>query len=159
MSDPVIVYEKNNKKTFEIYIIGDKAKISQDGNGWMEVPGTMVGQFTQNYLNSFKSFQSEALERYNGWVKTPGGTSSYTVEPAGYEITNGYPATKYLIKGKETTSNGAETGLISLWVINKGQYKDYVIRIIVQTRDSSGNNETVTIDTTAFGKDMGIKLP
>ena len=155
----IIVYDKDGKKTFEIYVVGDKAKVSQDGNGWMEVPGAMVGQFTQNYLNSFKSFQSEALEKYNGWVKTPEGTGSYTVEPSGNEVANGYSAVKYIIKGKGTSSSGTETGLITIWVIDKGPYKDYVTRIVIQARDSSGNNETITIDTTDFGKDMGIKLP
>ncbi len=155
----IVVYEGDGKKSFELYVVGDKAKISQGNGKWMEMPGGMIGQLTKGYIETFKSLQNEAYGVYNGWVKDPTGEVSYKVERAKQETVNGYSTTKYVLHGKEKTETGVELGTITLWVINKGPYKDYTTRLQITSVDSSGKTEKITIDTLDFGKDMNISLP
>ena len=155
----IVVYEGNGKKSFELYVVGDKAKISQGNGKWMEMPGTMIGQLTKGYIETFKSLQNEAYRAYNGWVKDPSGEIAYKVEPATQETVNGYSTTKYVLHGKEKTNTGVTLGTITLWVINKGPYKDYTTRLQITSVDASGKTEKITIDTLDFGKNLGITLP
>jgi len=155
----IVVYEGDGKKTFELYIVGDKAKMSQGNGKWMEMPGSMIGQITQGYIEAFKAMQNEAYAAYNGWVKDPSHEVSYKVERAKQETVNGYSTTKYVLHGKEKTKEGVTLGTITLWVINKGPYKDYTTRLQITSVDASGKTEQIVIDTIDFGKDLHITLP
>jgi hypothetical protein len=156
----IVVYGADGKKSLEAVVVGDKAKVLQGGSGqWMEVPAAMFKQLTQGYLESFMTFENTAVSSYNEWIKAPGGDYSYKVKASGHEVVNGYSTTKYVISGKEKTTEGIVNGTITMWIINKGPYKGYITRLIMDGKYPNGDESTVRIDTKDFGKDMGIKLP
>lgn len=156
-SQHLIGYE-NGKKQFELYVVGDKAKIFSNGT-WLEVPAGQIGAFTASYANLFKNMIDQIETDYNGWVKSPNGNASYRIRKIGTETVNGYSTTKYHFSGEETTENEKTVGTADIWIINRGPYKDYMTRMIVTSTSSTGEKDTLTINATDFGKDMGIKMP
>lgn len=153
-----IAYNSDGKKTLEVIVVGDKAKVWQNGK-WMSMPSSMVKALTSGSMQSYIIMQNDIYMAYNGWVKDPTGQFSYKVEREKQETVNGYSTTKYLISGKEKTENGVVVGNAAIWVINKGDYKGYVTRLVIDEKDSSGEKHVLRVDTLDFGKDMNISLP
>ncbi len=151
-SQHLTIYDEGEKE-FEMYIVDDKAKMLMD-NEWMDVPFEQVQAMSTGYLNLLAGMASGAAESYNIAISNP--DFSYGVEMIGRETVNGYSAIKYHMFSKITSEE--ETGTSDIWIINSGSYKGYATRMII-TIKSSGEEETMTINITDFGKDMGIQMP
>jgi len=151
-SQHLTIYDEGEKE-FEMYIVDDKAKMLMDDD-WMDVPLEQVQAMSTGYLNLLEGMASGATESYNIAITNP--DFSYGVEKIGRETVNGYPTTKYHMFSKITSEE--ETGTSDIWIINSGPYKEYATRMVI-TIKSSGEEETMTINITDFGKDMGIQMP
>jgi len=151
-SQHLTIYDEDEKE-FEMYIVDDKAKMLMDGN-WVDVPFEQVQVMSTGYLNLFEGMTSGAAESYNIAITNP--NFSYGVERIGRETVNGYSTTKYHMFSKITSEE--ETGTSDIWIINSGPYKEHATRMVI-TMKSSGEEETMTINITDFGKDMGIQMP
>ncbi|MEF3245202.1 MAG: carboxypeptidase-like regulatory domain-containing protein [Caldisericaceae bacterium] len=157
-SQHIIGYDENGNKQFEMYLVGDKAKVFTGGN-WMELPATQVSSFTAEYLLTFETMVKEVEIRYNGWVKTPNGNTLYNVSKIGTETVNGYSTTNYNLSKEETSESGKTVITSDIWIINKGEYKNYMTRMVATSSISGEETDVLTINITDFGKDMGINMP
>jgi len=122
---------KIEKITTELLINGDKAKIRYEGEEWYELPKEQIGSISESFWSLAKDIVNSVREDYNYGVKTPEGEISYSVDKIGDENVNDYSTTKYIIKGKAIEMNNGEIQLeYQIWIINKGDYKNYPSRVI-----------------------------
>jgi len=122
---------KTEKITTELLIDGDKAKIRYEEEEWHELPKEQVESISESFWSLAKDIVDNVREDFNYSFKTPEGEISYSVDKIGDENVNDYITTKYVIKGKTIEMNNGEIQLeYQIWIINKGDYKNYPSRVI-----------------------------
>lgn len=153
-SQHITIYTEGEEE-FEMYLVGGKAKVLADEQ-WMEIPPEQVQAMSVGYLDLLKGMASNAEESYNIAINNP--DFSYEVKRIGRETMNGYPTTKYHMFSKATSEEGEGVEASDTWIINSGPYEGYATCMVINIK-FSGEEETMTINITDFGKDMGIKMP
>ncbi len=152
----VTMYGNDNKVQFELYVAGGKAKMRSGSNEWMDLPESSVQAMTKSTLGFAETMMNNTIEDFNKTIT--GKDVKYSVKRVGSETVNGYPAYKYHIfaKGKDEGNEGVLNS--DIWIINRGKYKDYTTRVVMNAKDNKGEG-TFTINLTDIGKDMHISLP
>jgi len=117
--------------------------------------GVTFSSFTTNFVADARSW-------YNDSVKFPGGTASF--KHLGKETMNGYPTDKYqyILEGK-ALGEGIDKMTVTYWVINKGQFKNYATRLVMDYILSGDSEESspnfFEFNFTRLGEDIEIKFP
>ena len=156
----MVIYNGEGKVEMEFYDVNGKAKLRSGENGkWMSLPESSVKAMTDSSLGFVNDMMNGTVEDFNEAVKGKGGSVRYKQEKLGSETVNGYPTSKYRLYLEGHDEEG--TGIIDsyLWVISKGQYKNYTTRMILNFKGTNGKTSKITVNLTDLGKDLHIALP
>ncbi len=150
----IVIYGKDNKVQFEVYVVGDKAKIRSGSDKWMEMPESSAKALTTSTLGFAEGIMHNAIRYFNDSIKT--GSSEYSVKKVGSETVNGYPTYKYHILAKDAANKTTISG--DIWIISRGPYKDYTTKMSLVVEED-GRKDLFNASLTDIGKDMHITLP
>jgi hypothetical protein len=152
--EQLISTDENGKTDNEIYVVGDKAVMGTPGS-YTEFDTATAKQYIeaitaigQNYMEGFKT-------SYNDYIVSP---SLYATWKTSNDSQNGYSTTKV----EYTIHTDAGEGIYTGWVINKGDYKDYTTKLVIQlnyTDAKPSDLKTFEINITNIGGSFDIKIP
>ncbi len=157
----LIVINEDGEVETEYFLVNDKAKM-KSGDEWMEFTGEQATSMGGMFTSLAESFSNSATSWYNEAVRVPGG--SVTFKRLGTETMNGYSTTKYeyTLTGEKYLGGDYEKVVVTYWVINSGNYKDYTTRLIFEytpTKNSTGSYQSIEFNFTRLGEDLKIELP
>ncbi len=155
----ITIYGKDGKVQFELYVVGDKAKMRSGDEKWTEVPSAAAEGLTGSTLGFAEAMMKNTIIYFNEAVK--GGSEKYSVKRVGIgsETVNGYSTYKYHLIAEGGTGENKGSVVGDIWIINKGPYKDYTTRMVLKYSDASGVKTTFTVNLVDIGKNMQITLP
>ncbi len=153
----IIMYDKDGKIQFELYAVGNKAKVKSGDGKWTEIPSSAASGITGSTLGFAEGMMNNTLNYFNKAVV--GKYAEYSVKRVGSEEVNGYPTYKYHLIAKSTAEGNKSSLVGDIWIINKGPYKDYITRMVLEFEDVNGSKGTFTVNLVDIGKDMHIVLP
>ena len=157
----LIAIDEEGELSTDFYLVGDKA-IIKSGDEWIEFTGEEATSMGVTFSSFTTNFVADARSWYNDLVKFPGGTASF--KHLGKETMNGYPTDKYqyILEGK-ALGEGIDKMTVTYWVINKGQFKNYATRLVMDYILSGDSEESspnfFEFNFTRLGEDIEIKFP
>ncbi len=155
------IYNDKGEVEMEFYNVDGKVELRSGKSGkWIKIPESSAKAMTDTSLEFANNMLNGTIEDFNKAVKdNKGGSVKYEVKRVGNETMNGYPTYKYHLYLEGHDENG--TGIVEsyIWVINRGEYKDYTTRMLLSFKDTDGKKSKVTINLTDIGKNLHITLP
>ncbi len=153
----ITIYGKDGKVQFELYVVGDKAKMRSGNEKWTEIPSTAAEGLTGSTLGFAEGMMNNTVSYFNEAAE--GKNERYSIKRVGSETVNGYPTYKYHLIAEGGTGENKGSVVGDIWIIRKGPYKDYTTRMILKYSDASGVKTTFTANLVDIGKNMQITLP
>jgi hypothetical protein len=153
----ITIYGKDGKVQFELYVVGNKAKMRSDNEKWTEIPSTAAEGLTGSTLGFAEGMMNNTVSYFNEAAE--GKNERYSIKRVGSETVNGYPTYKYHLIAEGGTGENKGSVVGDIWIIRKGPYKDYTTRMILKYSDASGVKTTFTANLVDIGKNMQITLP
>lgn len=115
-----------NKLYAEIFMDEKVAKVRyEEGGDFYELKREEVGSIAESFSSLVNDLVYSIKDEFEKSIKTPEGSLKVSIRKVGTETVNGYSTTKYVNEGETTYQNEKGKFMYEIWIINKGEYKNY----------------------------------
>ncbi|MGB9694695.1 MAG: carboxypeptidase-like regulatory domain-containing protein [Caldisericaceae bacterium] len=152
--EKMISVDSSGKTDIEIYVVGNKALMGTPGS-YNEFDPEAAKQYIESLSMLGQNYMDGFTKSYDDFIASP---NLYATWKTSTEAQNGYSTTKV----EYTIHSGTVEAVYTGWVINKGEYKDYTTRLLIENNSTDAkptDMKTMDINITKIGEKFDIRLP